>query len=176
MKQLGGSGGHDDFVLAKKFPDLNIVVQDLPKVESSFSANIPAELKDRVKFQAHDFFQPQPLPADIYMIKLILHDWPDQESIKILQGLRPSLKPGARVIFIDYVGKQEGLTGEQLPRSIQAMGTATDLRMMALFNAEERPVEAWKRIFEAADERFDIVRVEANPLTFMVVMEAVWRG
>ena len=48
--------------------------------------------------------------------------------------------------------------------------------MMALFNGKERPVEAWKDIFHAADERFEIARVEANPLTFFVVIEAVWRG
>lgn len=125
---------------------------------------------------AHDFFQPQPVQADIYMIKLILHDWPDHESVRILRGLRPSLKPGARIIFIDYVGKQGEPEGPPLPRSIQQMGTATDLRMMALFNAEERPVDAWKKIFKAADERFDIVRVKADPLTFMVVMEVEWRG
>jgi hypothetical protein len=47
---------------------------------------------------------------------------------------------------------------------------------MALFNAEERPVEAWKKIFQQADERYDVVRVDADPLTFYVVMEVIWRG
>jgi hypothetical protein len=48
--------------------------------------------------------------------------------------------------------------------------------MMALFNAEERPAEAWRTIFKSADARFDIVRFEANPLTFFVIVEAIWRG
>ncbi|KAI1927245.1 hypothetical protein LOZ58_002197 [Ophidiomyces ophidiicola] len=172
---LGGSGGHDDIALARKYPDLNIVVQDLPKVQPAFEANVPEDLKSRVTFMPHDFFNPQPIQADIYMIKLILHDWPDQESIKILQGLRPAMRPGARVIFIDYVGKQGEPDGPPLPRSIQQMGTATDIRMMALFNAKERPASAWKDIFRAADERFEITRFEVNPLTFFVVIEAVWR-
>jgi hypothetical protein len=153
-------------------------------------------------------FEPQPVAgADIYMLKWILHDWPDAESVAILRALVPALKPGARVVFIDYVGKQEGKTvdergepseggeaeqaqgegaggaadkedgGEiEIPRSMQAFGTASDLRMMALFNAKERPVAAWKEIFRAADERFEVVRVKADPLTFMCVLEAVWRG
>lgn len=177
IPQLGGSGGHDDVVLAKKYPNLTITVQDLPNCETEFDANVPAELKPRLKFQAHDFFKPQTLSADIYMIKLILHDWPDKESVQILRGLVPALKPGARVVFIDYVGKQEGeAEGPPVPRSIQQMGTATDMRMMALFSARERPVDAWAKLFREADERFDVVRVDANPLSFIVVMEAVWRG
>lgn len=126
---------------------------------------------------AHDFFNPQPVQADIFLIKLILHDWPDVESVRILRGLVPAMRPGTKVLFIEHVGKQASPEGsEALPRSIQQMGTATDMRMMALFNAEERPVEAWRKIFAEADERFEITRVEANPLTFYVVIEAVWRG
>ncbi|KAL1959679.1 hypothetical protein VTO42DRAFT_1265 [Malbranchea cinnamomea] len=174
---VGGSGGHDDMVLARNFPDLTITVQDLPQVKPVFEANLPGELKSRVSFMEHDFFQPQPVQADIYLIKLILHDWPDREAVRILQALAPAMKPGARVVFIDYVGKQEGQAQgpSSVPRSIQQMGTATDLRMMALFAAKERPVSAWKDIFHKADDRFDVIRVESNPLTFMVVIEAVWR-
>ena len=173
--QLGGSAGHDDAVLATKFPNLKIVVQDLPEVAPVFEKEFPSELRSRVSFLTHNLFHPQPVQADIYMLKWILHDWPDVESVKILQALRPALRPGARVLFIDYVGKQEP-SNEELPRSIQGFGTATDLRMMALFNAKERPVEAWKDIFKQADERYDVVRVEADPLSFMCVLEAVWRG
>lgn len=45
---------------------------------------------------------------------------------------------------------------------------------MALFNAEERPINVWEETFRAADDRFEITRVEANPLTFNVVIEAAW--
>lgn len=180
---LGGSAGHDSFVLAQKFPEMDITVEDLPKVESVFKANVPDDLSSRVRFVAHDFFQPQPVEADIYMIKLILHDWPDNECVRILQGLRPALRPGAKVLFIDYVGKQDtveekkpGDESSSLPRSIQQMGTSTDLRMMALFSAKERAPKEWKALFKAADERFNVTRFEANPLSFFVVIEAVWQG
>lgn len=177
VKQIGGSGGHDAFVLAEKFPNLTINVQDLPEVTPVFKANVPSELSSRVTFTAHSFFNPQPVSADVYMLKLILHDWPDSESIQILKGLTASMKPGSRVLFIDYVGKQGGEEGvADLPRSIVQMGTSTDLRMMALFATRERPASAWKELFKKADERYDIVRVEANPMTFFVIIEAVWRG
>lgn len=172
--QLGGSAGHDDAVLATKFPNLKIVVQDLPEVAPVFEKEFPADLKSRVSFRTHNLFDPQPVQADIYMLKWILHDWPDVESINILRALRPALKSGARIVFIDYVGKQEP-SEDELPKSIQGFGTATDLRMMALFNAKERPVSTWKEIFKAADERYEIVSVKADPLSFMCVLEAVWK-
>ncbi|KAJ3492775.1 hypothetical protein NLG97_g5159 [Lecanicillium saksenae] len=174
---VGGSGGHDSFYLAEKFPELKIVVEDLPEVEPAFKKHQPEALRDRVTFVAHDFFKPQTVQADVFLIKLILHDWPDEECVKILRGFIPALRPGARIFLLDYVGRQESEDGKPpMPRSIQQMGTATDLRMMALFNAEERPAEAWKAIIRSADDRFDIVRFEANPLTFFVVIEVVWRG
>ncbi|KAL1635403.1 hypothetical protein SLS56_001828 [Neofusicoccum ribis] len=174
---VGGSAGHDAVVLARNFPDLTVTVQDLPKVKSEFDASVPAEFKDRVTFMEHDFFQPQPVQADVYMFKMILHDWPDQEAAKILRALVPSLKPGARVLLFEYIGSHGETEGPPMPRSIQQMGTATDLRLMALFNAKERPVDAWKSIFHLADERFEVSNVKANPQqNFFAVIEAVWRG
>jgi hypothetical protein len=164
-------------MLAQKFPELSITVQDLPQVEPVFHKTIPDDLKDRVTFQAHDMFQPQPIEADIYLIKLILHDWPDEESVKMLQALRPALKPGARVIFIEYVGAEDSTEDStQLPRIVRGMGSATDLRIMALFNTEERAASAWRGIFKKADERFEIQNLKSNAAAFYTVIDAVWRG
>lgn len=121
-------------------------------------------------------FNPQPVEADVYLLKLILHDWPDEEAIKVLRALIPALKPGSRVIFIEYVGAEENSDAGGLPRILRGMGSATDLRVMALFNSRERPVSAWKEIFQAADERFDVTSVKSDAVAFYAVVEAVWRG
>ena len=174
--QLGGSAGYDDISLAKAYPNLKIVVQDLPQVAPVFEKEFPADLKHRVSFLTHNLFDPQPVSADIYILKWILHDWPDVESVAILKALVPALKPGARVVFVDYVGKNDPNEDAALPLSMRAFGTATDMRMMALFNAKERPVSAWKELFKQADERYEVSSVKADPLTFMCVLEATWRG
>ncbi|KAH6642228.1 S-adenosyl-L-methionine-dependent methyltransferase [Boeremia exigua] len=174
---IGGSAGHDDIALATAFPNLTITVQDLPQVAPVFASTCPPALRPRISFMTHNMFDPQPVSADIYMLKWILHDWADAESLAILRALIPALKPGARVLFIDYVGtsdKSEDVSG--VPLSMRAFGSATDMRMLALFNAKERPAGAWKDVFKRADERFEVVGVKADPLTFMCVLEAVWRG
>jgi SAM-dependent methyltransferase len=97
---VGGSHGLVCIALAKEFSDLQFVVQDLPKVIEDAKTKSPAELSDRVTFQAHDFFEEQPVKnADIYYFRWILHDWSDKYSAKILQALIPALKPGARLLF-----------------------------------------------------------------------------
>ncbi|KAI8628536.1 S-adenosyl-L-methionine-dependent methyltransferase [Xylariaceae sp. FL1651] len=175
---VGGSAGHDAVLLAQKFPNLQLVVQDMPMVKPVFEADVPANLRDRVSFVEHDIYQPQPIQADIYMVKIILHDYPDTEAAKILRALTPALRPGNRVIVIEYIGKvDEGdAKKEVLPRSIKQMGTATDLRMMALFNTKERPANSYRDIFREADERFEVVGIKGDPLSFFAVIEAVWRG
>ncbi|KAK2037228.1 O-methyltransferase [Colletotrichum somersetense] len=186
---VGGSAGNDAFNLARNFPDLRFVVEDMPKVKPIFEENLPAELADRVSYVEHDLLQPQPVEADIYIVKLIMHDYPEAVASQILRNLVPKLRPGNRVLVIEYIGKfDECATGEKkkgeeekmadppLPRSVQQMGTATDLRMMALFNAKERPVEAYRSIIKNADERFEVIKVDADPLTFFATIEIMWRG
>jgi hypothetical protein len=97
---VGGSHGLVSIDIAKEFPDLRFIVQDLPKVIEDAKTKVPAELADRVTFMAHDFFTEQPVKdADIYYFRWILHDWSDKYCIKILKALIPALKRGARIIL-----------------------------------------------------------------------------
>jgi len=160
----------------------------MPKVQPVFEENLPEDVKDQVSFVATDIFQPQVTSADIYLLKMILHDYPAPTASQILRNLVPALKTGNHVVLIEYIGKvmdkdekkEEGAEKEEagppMPRSISQYGTATDLRVMALFNAKERSAEAYRDIFKQADERFDVVQVNWNPLTFFAVIVAVWKG
>ena len=97
---VGGSHGLVSQDIAKAFPNLRFIVQDLPKVIDDAEAKVPAELADRLTFMAHDMFREQPVKdADVYYLRWILHDWSDKYCIKILRALIPALKPGARIVI-----------------------------------------------------------------------------
>ena len=86
--------------IAREFPSLRFIVQDLPKVIEDAKKNVPAELMERVIFMAHDMFTAQPVKdADVYYFRWILHDWSDKYCIKILKSLIPASKPGALLMF-----------------------------------------------------------------------------
>ena len=66
----------------------------------------PKAIRDgQVTIQAHDFFTPQPVKdADIFLLRRLLHDWPNPKAIEILKQLREVAVSGrTRVVVIDAV-------------------------------------------------------------------------
>lgn len=103
MVDVGGGKGLACRALAKYFPDITFVVQDLADTVAAGQNQLPAELADRVKFTTHDFFTPQPqgIGADVFFFRAIFHDWPDKYCIRILRNLIPGLKKGAKILIFD---------------------------------------------------------------------------
>lgn len=99
---IGGSHGHLIKAILGRFPGVKEgIVQDLPGVVDQ--ASVPEELQDRMSFEAYDFFTPQQRKADVRIFRVILHDWPDADAIKILQNQIPSLEAGNRIILHEQV-------------------------------------------------------------------------
>lgn len=97
---IGGSQGQVSVAIAKRYPDVTCIVQDLETTISGLS--IPGSLNGRVIGMPHDFLTSQPIRgADVYLLRWILHDWSDKYCIKILQNLTCSLKKGAKVVIND---------------------------------------------------------------------------
>jgi O-methyltransferase domain len=105
---IGGAQGHVGIELAKRFKNLNILIQDMDKVVEQGAAGVPADLASRVKFMAQDFFAPQTVQADVYYFRWILHNWSDKYCILILRAQIPVLKPGARIVIQDTCMPEPG--------------------------------------------------------------------
>ena len=100
---IGGGAGTYAKALAEAFPTLNLIVQDKAEVvDGGSSASLERErgkgerhaddVSERLVYMAHDFFQLQPImDADVYLLRWILHDWPDGAAVKILRAIVPSL-------------------------------------------------------------------------------------
>ena len=106
---IGGSHGNISIELARNFPSLNFVIQDLPDTVAKASSICPPDVVDRVKWMAHDCFEEQPVKnAAVYYFRWIFHDWPDKYCIKMLQALIPALKNGARIFVNDFCLPEHG--------------------------------------------------------------------
>ena len=113
---IGGSHGDAAFALARKYPDMRLIVQEVPEVV----ANCKTEKGVNVEFMEHDFFEDQPVKgADVYLFRWILHSWPDKYCVKILRALIPALKSGARVLIMDMVMPPPGALPNDLDRKLR---------------------------------------------------------
>ncbi|KAI9685605.1 MAG: hypothetical protein M1822_004463 [Bathelium mastoideum] len=109
---VGGGMGHASIALAQQFPHLSFTVQDFEKVVEAGQRELPEALRERVRFMEHDFFHDQPTKgADVYLLRSILHDWPDDDCSTILKKLTPALKSGAKVLINDFVMPNPGELG-----------------------------------------------------------------
>lgn len=100
---VGGNDGEIAIALLRRFPSLKCIVQDQAHVVAKYQDKIPPELAGRLSYMEHDFFTPQPVSADIYYFRWILHDWSDKYAIRILRALISALKKGARIVINDHI-------------------------------------------------------------------------
>ncbi|KAF1345928.1 O-methyltransferase-domain-containing protein [Delphinella strobiligena] len=169
---VGGSLGYTCVAIRRAHPSLKFIVQDLGKVHAKTNAaeQLPEEMKNRIEFMTHDFFEPQPVKgADVYLIRWCLHNWSDKYSIKILRALVPGLKKGARVVINDGAAEEvdADIAEHRAMRNL-------DLIMLEGLNARERDLGEWEDLFAEADERF--VFMGARPSGRMWIIEAEWNG
>ncbi|TGO30064.1 hypothetical protein BPAE_0008g00560 [Botrytis paeoniae] len=168
---VGGSKGHISILLAKGFPRLHFIVQDLPKVIEGAKSKLDASIADRVTFEGRDFFTPQTVVADAYLFRWIFHNWPDKYVVAILRTLVPVMKTGARVIVNELLNPPSNSLSLSSERSIRSL----DMIMLSMHNSREREAEEWQDLFLEADPRFGVLKIWTPTGASLAIIEAVWQ-
>ena len=92
---VGGADGTLAIKLAKRYSDLEFSVFDKPEVapiaENAISKH---EMTGKVKFLGGNFFENVPQGFDCIVMKHIVHDWSDEDSLVILKNCRKVLNEG----------------------------------------------------------------------------------
>ena len=170
---VGGSHGSISIALAHTFASLRFIVQDRLQVVQEGEAKLPADLRGRICFAEHDFFSEQPVQsADVYLLRWILHDWPDAYAVRILRALIPALKPGARVLICEQVLPEPETISPYEARGLRSM----DLAMLEFHNAKERDADDWASLLHKADKDFNILAVQQPLGSRLSVIEVCWRS
>ncbi|KAG1784418.1 S-adenosyl-L-methionine-dependent methyltransferase [Suillus plorans] len=150
---IGSGTGAMSIPLAKMFPHLKITNQDLPETiklsRNTWETNSPELLLDgRVEFVPLNFLEESPVVGkDVYYLRSIIHDWPDEESRVILHNVRKAMGPNSRVLIHDEDHKAPEPT-------LLNFGSHTthhsDMIMWFLFNGKERTLKEFKDIGASA--------------------------
>lgn len=68
--------------IINSYPHVKSTVQDLGEVIATSRQQLPVQYSESIQFVEHDFFQPQPVQADAYILRFIMHNWSeDRKSV-----------------------------------------------------------------------------------------------
>jgi hypothetical protein len=103
------------------------------------------EFHGRVDFQGVNFFESLPTGFDLYLLKSILHDWNDQDAIRILKVLCDSMSSTSKLMVIERLIPE---SPRQDPTTIWL-----DLHMLCITGGQERTLQEYHRLFREAGLR-----------------------
>jgi SAM-dependent methyltransferase len=160
---VGGGRGTLLTALLNAFPHLRGLVFDLPHVIEQAREQIAvAHLTGRCTVLGGDFFETVPSGADACLLKSVLHDWDDENCIRILKNCRRALQPGGRLLVIDAVIGDEKSNG--------TFAKLLDVQMLIEQRGRERTAGEFQALLAAAG--FSLNRVIRLP-TIQDLVEAV---
>ncbi|CNE38258.1 putative O-methyltransferase [Yersinia nurmii] len=142
----GGMGGLLLNVLRSN-PTLHGILFDRPEV---LETNRLGELGDdsRWKLQPGSFFESCPT-ADIYLLKYIVMDWPDEQARKILKCCRKAMRPDSKILIMEAVIPEDNSWHG---------GKELDMLLLASFDGgQSRSEEQLRELLASADLKLNRV-------------------
>ena len=154
-------GGHGPLLanILAAAPNSRGVLYDLPLVVSSASElACTTEVADRMYIEAGSFFEGVPTGGDAYVLKNVLHDWPDEKAVRILRNVRAAAGPDATVLLIELVIPDHN---RDFP------GKWADLEMLLNLAARERTAAEYRNLLNKAGFRTTRIVPTASPLSIV---------
>ncbi|KAF2259763.1 S-adenosyl-L-methionine-dependent methyltransferase [Lojkania enalia] len=166
---VGGGHGGVAIELATKTMNMHFIVQDIEGTIEAGRTALPEELKGRVTFMTHDFFSEQPISADVYFFRWIMHNWSDEYCERIIRNLLPAMKRGARILLYEH--EMDETPTSRLSRKGAGY---LDMVMLSGFNGCVRTESGWKKLLATQDNRLRFKGIHRVPGSAMSLVEAIW--
>ncbi|MFE0100716.1 methyltransferase [Streptomyces sp. NPDC059009] len=164
-------GGGDGTLLAavlRQNPGLTGVVYDTEEGLAQAPETLRRHgLDERCALVAGDFFASVPEGADAYLIKSILHDWPDDRVVTILRHCSAVLPPEGRVLIVEPV------LPEVVAPDRPGFSYLSDLNMLANVSGRERTRADFDEVCRQAGLTIVSVTPVPAPSTFCLIEAAL---
>ena len=142
---VGGGRGGLLVQILQRAPDTVGVLFEQPQVVEHAMRLRDAGLAARAELVSGDFFESVPEGGDCYVIKGVLHDFDDEQCVRILSNCRRAMRADGCVVIVNQdlpsptLGPHPNLT--------------MDLQMMALLGGRERSAAEWSALFRRSGLR-----------------------
>ncbi|MCO6009759.1 acetylserotonin O-methyltransferase [Actinoallomurus purpureus] len=159
------AGGHGDLLrhILMAAPAARGVLFDQPAVVDAAREELEKDdLLDRCEVIGGDFTEWVPEGGDVYLLSRILHDWDDEQCLKILANCRQAMSETARLVIIERPIPTDGTP---------SLAIAWDVHMAVNnIGGRERTHEEYRRLLRVAGFRL----VDTRPLALdMAALTAV---
>ena len=139
---VGGGNGTILRALLADNPHLHGTLFDLPHVATAAASGIADDgLADRCQIVPGSFFDRVPRDGDVYLLLQILHDWDDQDALRILHSVRAAIPAHGVLLLVELI-----VPDHDRPHPAKLL----DLQMLVLLGGRERTLEEWRALLAAA--------------------------
>ena len=154
------AGGHGLLLatILQRNPQIKGTLYELPSVLEGAASGPLAPVMDRCTLLGGDIFTSVPVGYDAYIMKHIIHDWPDDVCVKILQHCSKGVNPGGKLLVADAVIQ---------PGNDPDFGKILDLEMLVLPGGRERTEQQFGELFSAAGWRLSRVIHTRSPVSIV---------
>jgi len=141
-------GGHGELLgeVLRAHPRLRGVLMDLDHAVAGAQAHLrDAGVAGRVAVMPGDFFAALPRPVDAVLLKSVLHDWSDEDAVRILQRAHDALAAQGRVLIIERV-----MPARMEDSPDHRTVARSDLNMLVGLGGRERSIEDYDALLRHA--------------------------
>jgi hypothetical protein len=151
LADLGGGRGNLLKQITAKYPSLRGILFDTPSViTEEFREHWRQDpLGSGVELQAGDFFAAIPADVDAYIIKDVIHNWPDNKVVQLYKNIHRTMKPEVKLLLAEMVIAD----GDPLRR----IKLNLDVNMMVIHSGRERTADQHRQLL--AESGFKMTRI-----------------
>lgn len=146
VADVGGGRGHLLDAITRLHPDVVATLFEQPEVVARVAAERGTDAD--IQLVAGDFFTDDLPVADVYVLMEIIHDWEDDDAVRILANIRRAAPDDAVVLIVETV-LREG-AGPDPAKTL-------DIVMLSVTGGRERTPGDYAALFERAG--FELARV-----------------
>ncbi|MDT5266725.1 MAG: hypothetical protein QOI90_3351 [Mycobacterium sp.] len=154
-------GGHGRLLagILGATPTATGVLFDLPHVVAGAEPVLRKHhVADRVRIADGSFFDSIPDGGDLYVLKNIVHDWPDDRAQQILKTVRAATRDGATLLLVECVIP---------PHDRDFLAKWMDLEMLVTNTGRERTGDEYQNLLQQTG--FHMIRVVPTASPFSIV-------
>ena len=151
---IGGGHGLLLATILERNPHLRGTLYEVSHVVEGAKSGPLKSVMERCTLACGDMFSSVPAGADAYIMKHVIHDWPDEGCVQLLKACRKGVNSGGKLLVVDSVIQ---------PGNNFSPGKFLDLQMLIFPSGCERTEKQFRDLFAQAGWKLTRIIPTAAP-------------